>query len=173
MRVRTFAALIGLAALAACSPKAGDKETAQTPAAVQDAMQPGAWRSTIKYSQLQMDGMPKGALSGPSEVAVPENCMTSGDVSSFVEENSMGEQGAEVECTTVRMSTGGGKIDGLRTCNSQGGVLTVAMTGTYTPTRVDMMIDMKGDAGMGNMHQIMNVISERVGDCPAPAAPAK
>jgi hypothetical protein len=168
MRTRTLAVLIGLAAaLAACSPKAGDKEAAPAPTA-RNAIEPGSWRYTIKYSQLQLDGMPKGALSGPSEVMVPESCLTEKDTnfSSFVEDNSIGEQAADMDCTTVRMNTAGGKIDGLRTCTSKGGTLNVAMTGTYAPNRVDMMIDMQGDAGMGNIHQTMQVLSERVGPCP-------
>lgn len=160
-----IAALALAAALAACSPKAEKApEAPSAPAAAATTVKPGQWRTTVTILDVSAAGMPAGAMAqmkarGPM---VTTTCTTSDDLKEFTQKGATQNSA----CTITRMETGGGRIDGETTCTADGMTQTVKMTGTHAPDRVDMTMDMSMQTPAGPMTQKMQMLSERIGDCP-------
>lgn len=155
------------AALAACSPSApkGEApEAAAPPAAAK--MKPGEWRTTVTMVDMAMEGMPAGmARKFRMEPIVTIECVSGDKIDDFVNKRSSNEPGAA--CTMSDVNTSGGRFAAKTTCTGAGGARTVAMSGVYGESKVELDMDMTGDTPSGPMSAKMHMLSERTGDCPA------
>ncbi|WP_432200015.1 DUF3617 domain-containing protein [Erythrobacter sp. W53] len=173
--------ILGVAAmavvLAACSSETdadtdGDGTVSQEEmaAAAQDAIkpEPGQYRSTVKMVEVDIPGAPPEAVemmqSGMGE-QTQESCMTEEDAAKGFEEMAKGTQNGD--CTTNKFVVNGGDIDAEMTCAVPGqGEMKMTMDGSGTSTSMDMTMTMEGEIpGMGDARMVMNVQSERIGDC--------
>lgn len=167
--MRLMFAVAIAAALVACSPKAEKtEETTVEPgagmAAAASTVKPGQWRTTVSIVDVSAAGMPAAVLSQmkASGPIVTTDCSTSDDVKDFTTKRAAKDS----NCTVSRMDTGGGRIDGETSCTVDGMTQTVKMSGTYGAERVDMTMDMNMQTPAGPMSQKMQMVSERIGDCP-------
>ena len=154
-----LAALPLLALLAACGKADGELE-------------PGNWKNTMAMTRFDIPGAPPEvaarakAMLGQSQTT--EACMSEAEAKAGVRTMSSSMQ--QGECTMEDFKQGGGTMSGTLVCKGAGsfGAPKMAMTGTYTPTKVAMvmsgeMTDDKLPGGKANME--MTLTSERVGDC--------
>lgn len=148
-----------LALLAACGKADGELE-------------PGNWKNTMAMSKFDIPGAPPEvaarakAMLGQSQTT--EACMNEAEAKAGV--RSMSSSMQQSQCTMEDFKQGGGTMSGTLVCKGAGGfgAPRMAMTGTYTPTKVTMvmageMTDDKLPGGKANME--MTLTSERVGDC--------
>lgn len=170
MGMRAFL-LTGLTALVlGCSPPASEApgESAAPPASMAQ-MQPGQYRTTMTILDISMPGVPAGAMANMQTAPiVTEHCVTATDIADYTAPDlTQGQNG--MTCTAVRSNSVGGHIDNEATCTGPTGTTTMHMVGTYTPTRVDMEMtsttQMPNNAGA--MTQRMQMVNERIGECPA------
>jgi Protein of unknown function (DUF3617) len=167
--MRLFVCLAVAMALAACSPPAAKKDDAAVQpgsgmAAAADTVKPGQWRTTVTVLDFSAAGMPAAALAQMKAGApmVTTECSTADDVKEFTSKAA----NRDSNCSVSRMDTGGGRIDGETTCTVEGMTQTVKMSGTYGAERVDMTMDLNMQTPAGLMSQKMQMVSERIGDCP-------
>jgi hypothetical protein len=183
--MRFPAILIATAALAACSSEPAVDLTNASPEQVANAMkesgvatdmrQPGQWASTMTLVSIDAPGMPPEALqmmkaqmgSGQRQ----ERCVTQAEVDKL--DQFIGQNNAN--CVFETYKVGGGKIEGKAKCSpGQGITQTMTMNGTYSNTTSDMTMTSEISGApppMGNAKTVMNVKSERIGECTAaPAA---
>ena len=168
MRIATLAAV--LIALAACSPKAEKTEApapeAAAPVNAGAKMKPGEWRTTAKIVEMTMGGVaaPPGALRSN----VGTECVTSDDFDDFVNRRSMDERATGADCRFNDLKVAGGRFEGRSECTdpAMGGTRTMEMKGVYGETSVTMDMTMTGQSPRGAMSMKMNIVSERIGDCP-------
>jgi hypothetical protein len=162
------------ALVAGCSQPApsGEKAPAATeapkPAPVGPAgLSPGQWRTTMTILEMNAPGLPAAALAHmKAKPIVTEDCVTTDDVKGFVGRNALEDKDQGRTCTTNSMTALGGTISGQASCKDAGGVdMNTTMTGTYSPTSVDMTIALDGKTPAGAMSQKMHLQSARVGDC--------
>lgn len=105
-------------------------------------------------------------MLGQSQVT--EACMSEDEARAGVRTMSSSMQ--QGQCSMEDFKQGGGTMSGTLVCNGAGsfGAPKMAMTGTYTPQKVTMvmageMADDKLPGGKANME--MTLTSERIGDC--------
>lgn len=168
--------LIALVILAGCnkaeSPAAsgGGGEAKASPdakvaaAAASPQLSPGEWEMTTEMLDMNIPGMPKGAL--PPQLTKQnsfKSCMKQQkpDASFF--------QGkGNSNCTYSDFSMDGGRIKGAATCDTPSGKMTMTMDGEYHPDRYDLTMAMKG----GEMSMKMHTVGRRIGECSAADAAA-
>jgi hypothetical protein len=181
MRMRTVL-LAGLTAalMAACSPPASqapgesaDNAGGAGAPAGMGQMQPGQYRTTVTMLEMNMPGVPAGAMAQmQGNPVTTEYCVTAGDVADVsMRDIRNGQNG--MNCTDVRTNSSGGHIDNEATCTTPVGTMTMHMVGTYTTTRTEIETTSTTQMAQGEMTQRSRMVSERIGDCPAgtPAAP--
>ncbi|MDX2276426.1 MAG: DUF3617 family protein [Hyphomonadaceae bacterium] len=179
MRAVLLAGLVA-AVLAACSPPASqtpgesaDNSAAGGAPAGANQMQPGQYRTTVTILDMTMPGVPAAAMAQMhAQPFTTEYCVDATDVSDMSMRN-MNDSESGMTCTAVRTNSSGGRIDNEATCTGPMGTMTMQMTGTYSPTRVDIETNSTTQMQQGTMTQRSRMVSERIGDCPAatPAAP--
>ncbi len=161
-------AVFGLA-LAACSPPATTGDGApQAPAAAASGVQPGQWRSQMTMLEINSPMIPEAARQQMmAQPITMEECSTSSDVAELTRGNLVeSEDGGS--CSENVMNASGGRIEGHATCTGADGMTrTMQMTGTYAPTHVTMDVTMTMQTPQGPMSQRMQMVSDRIGDCPA------
>ncbi|MCU0881546.1 MAG: DUF3617 domain-containing protein [Hyphomonadaceae bacterium] len=175
----TAFALTVLAASSACGPKPEAAATATPPpaAAAMPAetgtdLQPGLWRMTFAMTDIEAPGAPPevaAALKGMTQTSseTSESCMTVADskdgLSKIVGEMRQGES-----CTTKDYSNANGRVVANIECGKGGETGTIAMTGTYSATTMDLTIKgaMPSGSGVANASVTMTLKGERIGDCP-------
>ncbi|MDX2233841.1 MAG: DUF3617 domain-containing protein [Hyphomonadaceae bacterium] len=162
--------IAALAALAACSPKPTGEAPAEPPAApaapASAAMTPGQWRTTVTITAMAIPGVPADAVAGiKARPFTSEECVTAQSLDAFLDKRTARNNQPE-NCTSVRRSTAGGRIDAQATCTDDSGQAhTVTMAGEYTPERVAMEVNVAGEGARGPQSQTMQVIAERIGAC--------
>jgi hypothetical protein len=155
----TLATLPLILALAACGKADGELDA-------------GNWKNTMAMTKFDIPGAPPEvaarakAMLGQSQTT--EACMSDAEAKAGVRTMSSGLQ--QGECTMEDFEQGGGTMSGTIVCKGAGsfGAPKMAMTGTYTPQKVTMvmsgeMTDAKLPGGKANME--MTLTSERTGDC--------
>ncbi len=166
------------AILLGCSPPASqapdqNADNAAPPASM-NQMQPGQYRTTMTILDMNMPGVPAGAMANmhPAPI-VTEHCVTATDITDYTAPDLTQGPGG-MTCTAVRSNSSGGRIDNEATCTGPTGTMTMHMVGAYTPTRVEMEMtsttQMPNNAGV--MTQRMQMVNERIGECPAGSAAA-
>jgi hypothetical protein len=170
-RTLTCLALTLGVALAACSPPAAKKEdggTGAAPAPAASTVKPGQWRTTLTFTDMTAPGLPAAVVAKmKADPVVDVSCNTSEDVADFANKSLADDEDAGKNCTVNRMNNAGGRIDGESSCTMPGGTtMTMRMAGTYSADRVDMTMDMNGQTPAGPMSQKMQMVAERLGDCP-------
>lgn len=177
MAVRALVLMGFAAALLACSPPASQTpgetaENADAPAIGANQMQPGQYRTTVTILEMNMPGVPAGAMAAAqSRPFTTEYCVEASDINDINMRNmNNGENG--MSCTPVRTNSAGGHIDNEATCTGPMGTMNMHMVGTYTPTRVEMENTVTTQMAQGTMTQRSQMVTERIGDCPAGATPA-
>jgi len=171
--VRINALLIGAAmSLAACGP-AGPDGNATGPMAAGPARIPGAWEyiSTVQIGEVR-GGAP--GLAGQIRKARPpattrRKCMSKEeaeeDIGTAVQRNQGG-------CRFERLRSNDGRIAGTARCNRRGMETVGTMRGNFTPTRIDMTIDLamalpaRGSDPAAAIKLRMTMAGRRIGACP-------
>lgn len=156
---RTIAALPLIVLLAACGKADGE-------------LDPGNWKNSMAMTKFDLPGAPPEvaarakAMLGQNQTT--EACMSEDEARAGVRTMSSSMQ--QGQCTMEDFQQGGGTMSGTLVCKGAGGfgAPKMAMTGTYTPQKVTMvmageMSDDKLPGGKANME--MTLTSERIGDC--------
>jgi hypothetical protein len=135
-------------------------------------VRPGLWQSKVTVEQLDMPGMtPEMAQRMKSAMASNQqhefqSCLTQADVKQPKEDFFAGKNN---QCRYDHFTMGGGKIDALMHCGSDGsGQTTMQMTGAYSPEGYQMQMSSKaegGGPGGTGMAMRMHVEAHRVGEC--------
>lgn len=171
--------LLAAFALAACgSEKSADQpktlEEVKQEAAKIEGPKPGQYRSSVKMLEFDIPGLPpqaadqmKQMMSGQKS-QTHEYCLTEADTKGGYEE--MVKKGQQGNCTFDRFEATSSTIDAVMTCKmEQGMVSNVTMKGTTRHDGMTMDMDMvQNDANIpgGKMHMKMQMVSQRLGDCP-------
>ena len=144
--------LLVVAALMACS----------TPALAQ--MQPGEWQVTEKFTSVDMPGAPPWMADAVKQPQVHKRCVTP-------EEAHSGPLGMMNDgppgCKITRQNLSDGKLDAVIVCDGPHGIaLTATITGSFSPTRVDMNTNAAIESpGAPPLKTTMESAAERIGDC--------
>lgn len=154
-----IATLPVIAILAACGQADGE-------------LNPGNWKNTMAMTKFEIPGAPPEvaerakAMLGQSQTT--EACMSPEEAKAGVRTMSSGMQ--QGDCTMEDFKQGGGTMSGTMVCKGMTGIGApkMAMTGTYTPDKVTMVMsgevtDDKLPGGKANME--MSLTSERIGEC--------
>lgn len=161
--------LIVLITLAGCNkaentPATGsaDETTAATQAAKESPraqMQPGEWEMATEMLEMNIPGMPAGAM--PAQMkngSTFKTCMKNDKPdASFFQGNK------NSNCTYKDFSMEGGHVKGTATCDNEGQTMTMTMDGQYGAESYDMTMAMKSE----QMSMKMHTSGKRIGDCPA------
>ena len=132
-------------------------------------VRPGKWSSKVTFEEFNMPGAPAGAKSVLESMnqrtAATETCLTPEDAKRPKEDFFAG---ADKNCRYERFDMGGGKIDAVMKCTSEGAGQTMTMTGTYGPNDYQMQMSMQSEGMPGpasGMSMKMRVDAKRVGEC--------
>lgn len=168
----TIVMLAGAAALlAACGEKGNDpvdsstgpQTTAQVKSATADIkVKPGQWRGSFTLENIEMEGVPGGAP--PQMEEQMKRAMTRTDINYCVTKEEAENPDGRIfsgqqakDCTYSGFEARGGAIKGQVACKANGGSTTAVMTGTYTPDRYDMRMDMQSAGGAQGASMTMKV----------------
>lgn len=171
--------IVGLLPLAGChqgatvtATNASAEEVANQVRAsgVAETMKPGRWEATVTVTDMKVPGLPpaqQAALAqqtGKGEKTV--TCLTEADLKSKRGLFDTGDMDAK-SCKYDRFAMGGGSIDAVMSCNSEGSSATMTMKGAYTADTMKMTVNMaaKGQGPMGSMTTTSMMDSRRVGEC--------
>lgn len=163
----TWLALIALAGCnnAGTTPAAnGESSTAETtPDTARPIgrmqMRPGEWEMTTEMLDMNIPGMPAGAmLKQMKNTTNFKTCMKDDkpDANFF--------QGTRnSNCTYKDFSMAGGHVKGTATCDNAGQTMTMTMDGRYGAESYDMTMALKSE----QMSMKMHTAGRRIGDCSA------
>lgn len=146
---------------AAEANSAAAADTAPTAAAAPTAeaqMRPGEWEMTTELLDMNMPGVPAGAMPKQMSNTSFKTCMKQQKPdASFFQGNK------NSHCTYSDFSMSGGRVRGTATCDNGGQTMTMTMDGRYASESYDMTMAMKSE----QMSMKMHTAGKRVGDCPA------
>lgn len=163
--------------LAACGkPKVDETNAtaAEVAEAVADAggsdlhLTAGRWESTLEFTEVNAPGMPpemasvmKGMIGEAQNYAT---CLSKEEAEKPDADFFSGE---DKDCTHEHFKMGGGRIDAKMVCKSDdGGRVTNAMAGTYSPRAYDMVMESHAEGGeQAGMAMKMKIKSAYVGAC--------
>jgi hypothetical protein len=179
----TAAALLLAAGLAACDkadkgPKTLDQAKAE--ARQMQRPEPGQYKQITRITKFEVPGAPKEMVARIKAMMEGQGgnltyCLTKADSDKGFEE--MFKKVGEGECKYDRFDASASTIDAILVCDSgQGGTARMAMTGTVgkTGSQVTVDVDQKNArTPMGNAKIVMDLKTERLGDCPAAGASGK
>lgn len=169
--MRIPVAIVAMASLmAACSPPAQAPAASEAPAAASTSgasvaqIQPGQYRTTVTIVAMNIPGIKTATIN--AQPTTSEDCVTSDDVAELTNGSLLDADEGET-CTRNGMTAAGGHIEGSATCTGPGGQRSMHMTGSYTPTHVDMDVTATGamPGGQGDMSQHIRVVTDRIGAC--------
>ena len=180
--VKKFVGAAGIAlAMSACGGSADTEADANSEGAISaeeardtmvanaDAMrpEPGQYKMTMSVAKIEIPNAPKGMadMMGDGFGMNFNYCLTQEEADKGFEESI--RKGREDNCTYERMNLDGGKIDVAMKCNDpDSGRMEGTMTGTVTPTKMDLTFKGKQQMGpMGDAEMEMTIEHERIGDC--------
>lgn len=177
MRSMFLLAPVAALALSACGDSAESGSSGET-ISVEDVAdrarsapqpEPGQYRVSMEVLEVDIPGAPPQAADMMRSMIggqTHEYCLKPEDVEKGYQE--MVRQSQEgSDCSFEKFDVSGGDIDARMTCSAAGqGAMTMAMTGSATPTRSEMDMTMSGNmAGMGDSTIRMKATHERIGDC--------
>ncbi len=180
-KIPALLALSASLALAACGDSGGadadgDGEITQAEVIAEMAdgpavrMRPGQWEQTFEFTEVDIPGMPAEAKEmmqrqmGSSFTT--KACLTEADVEQPDPEFFGGQQNDD--CTYDKFERSGDTMEMAMTCEAgNGGVTTIAMTGTFGEDEYSMEMDNKvSGTPMGDMTMKGKMTARRLGDCP-------
>lgn len=174
---RTIALIVATLALGGCSQHKSPQAAATGAAAVTDGglphPQPGLYRSTVKLISMDAPGLPAG-VADQMKAAMARR----GEGQSYCLKPEEAERGYESRvrqlagrpgCAVDHFRSAGGKLDAELTCTgAQGAKAVIGMQGAMSPTLSDVRMSVRQSGGQvpgGAMTMVLQVRSERVGDC--------
>lgn len=129
--------------------------------------QPGQYKMTMSVAKMDIPNAPKGMadMMGDGFGMNFNYCLTEEEADKGFEESL--RKGREDNCTYERMNLDGGKIDVAMKCSDpDSGRMEGTMTGTVSPTKMDLTFKGKQQMGpMGDAEMEMTIQHERIGDC--------
>ncbi|WP_370187432.1 DUF3617 domain-containing protein [Qipengyuania sp.] len=136
--------------------------------------QPGKYRATVEFVNMEMPGAPKQVqdmMSGMFDRGpqTHEYCLTKEEADKGFEEMARQAREDDGDCTFEKFDAEGGRIDAIMNCNADGqGAARMTMTGTgsETASQMTMTVDAKAPNGQ-SMTMTMKSSQERIGDCDA------
>lgn len=167
-------ALSAALALAGCgsekSVTAKNESVSDVAKKVSDAglkFNPGRWDSTMKFVNMEMEGMPPEAKAMMSKILGKDrtfaSCLTKEEAEK-PDGKFFGQ--ADKRCKYDSFTMGGGKIDAKMTCNAEQGTQTMTMQGSYTPDTYDMTMSISGAGPEGKaMSMEMQISAKHNGAC--------
>ncbi|QGP79462.1 DUF3617 domain-containing protein [Sphingobium sp. CAP-1] len=174
--MRRTVLMLGLATLAACNDKPGDKagniaatdamSKAEVKAEVAKVqLKPGQWEGRFTVKDLELGDMP-GAPAGMKDQM--KNMMNQTALKYCVTPEEAANPGGEMfsgqenkNCTYGGFEAQGGAVKGQVSCKAEGGgTMNATMSGTYAPESYAMDMDMKMAGGPHGMTMAMTARSE-------------
>ena len=176
MRVSALLPLAAIAALAACNKgptvtadnASGDEVAKKVVAAGGvDMISPGRWEGTMHVTEMAMPGLPPeaqaklAAARGDQKIV---SCVTADQVKA---DKASLFAGMSKDCKYDHFAMGGGKIDGVATCDNDGHHTRTTISGTFSSDSYQMAVrsESSGKGPMENMTMAMSVDAKRVGEC--------
>jgi hypothetical protein len=126
---------------------------------------PGLWVTAMQMQMSPNANIPPQAMAQMARPRVTKTCITPAKALQFSTEGFGQQAMARRNCTKSGLGYIGGHIDMTMICHEREGMMTVHMTGSYTPTSSHMVSDMTGTMMHGPMIQKMTIDSHRIGDC--------
>ena len=179
--------ITSIAALAACnkSPeiRAENASVAEVAQKVREAgvggegfLNPGQWRAVSTLEEMTMPGMSAEAQAQMKQMmskasnATFEYCLTPEEAKQPSGKFFSGKD--KGNCRYEHFTMGDGKIDAVMRCEGdQGGTMTMAMNGTFSPEAYTSHGEMKVDGGReGGMTMKMRTEAKRIGQCSSKTA---
>lgn len=143
----------------------------------------GKWRTEASLETLNLTGVPAGMEAQVAKMKEKigaqiksagsrEECLSTEQAAK--EDVSKGlTQGAAGACTFSKQTIGGGKIDVAGLCKQGGQEMNLALTGTMSPKKIDVLMTMTGKpsgssvVSMPGMDMKMRIVSTHMGSCTA------
>ena len=156
----------------------GDGEITMEEAAAKTAdmvkPQPGKYRATVEFVDIEMPGAPQQVQDmmrgmfdqGPQ---THEHCLTEEEAERGFEEMARQAREDDSNCRFEKFDADGGRIDAVMNCNTGGqgaARMTMQGTGDETSSQMTMTMDAEGPGGE-TMKMTMQSSQERIGDCDA------
>lgn len=183
LTVISFGALAPVLALSlsACGSEPDAPPSADAVAEAADNLikpTPGLYRSTASVTEFEVPGLPPQQaaqmkeMMGSAAAQSSESCLTAEQAEegfkSMAKQLSEGQQG--VKCEFDKFDAAGSKLDADLTCSGTGGVkVNMEMDGDIEAEKSTMSMKMtQKNAAIpgGEVRMVMEVKSERIGDCP-------
>lgn len=176
MRISVILPLAAIVALAACNKgptvtanNASGDEVAQKVVAAGgvDMISPGRWEGTMRITEMTMPGLPPeaqaklAAARGDTKII---SCVTPDEVKA---DKASLFGGMSKDCKYDHFAMGGGKVDGVATCNTDGHQSKTTIAGTFSSDSYQMAVrsETTGKTATENMTMAMSVDAKRVGEC--------
>ena len=169
MRILTFSLLATGLALSGCGSKENGAGASSSGGSTQ--REAGSWKSSVTLEKFEMPGAPPEmkkmmqtmmSAAGATELCLTKEAAAKDDIAS-----SLAKSQARDDCMFTKKDVSGGKLNVAGTCKDKAGQsITMAIAGTVSGTKTDVRMDISGSAPAGGtMNMVMNVKSERTGDC--------
>lgn len=165
--------------LAACGDGASDPKTADeviAEAANLVKPLPGQYRSSAEMISFDVPGLPPAQADRLKEMAGGLSssdqtfCLTQEQADQGFADTvrQLGEGDGKMSCEFTRFDADGSALDAALSCSGMGASATMDMTGELQPDRSKIRMEMSQSAGPipgGSMDIVMEIVSERIGDC--------
>lgn len=168
--MRKSSAAIAVLLLAACGGQSGNEQGAEGEAGgaagASVSLQPGQWEMTTEVVSMNIPNMPAGMTPPMPPPTTVRTCLTPEQAAApggdFI--TGSGEGGG---CRSENMSMENGRIQGTVQCQAEGGSMTAAVSGQFTPTSYEINQQVETSAEGMTMEMESRTTGRRVGDCPA------
>lgn len=176
-----FGVVGGALALAACGSEPDQPKTADEVIAAADDLvkpRPGLYRSSAEIVEFEIPGIPPAQAARMRDMAAglqgqaQTQCLTQAEADEGFKRvvKRLGEGQNGVACTFSRFEAAGSDLDAALECTGPAGVdADMTIDGTVEKERSRMRMEMSqqsADIPGGEMRMTMEVVSERIGDCP-------
>lgn len=171
----------GALALAGCGSEPDQSKTADEIIEAADDLikpRPGLYRSSSEIIEFEIPGIPPEQAARMRDMASglkgveTTRCLTQAEAEEGFKRavERLGEGKDGVTCTFSRFEAAGSDLDAALACTGEGGVdMEMTIAGTVEEERSSMRMEMNQQSAAvpgGEMRMTMQVVSERVGDCP-------
>ena len=169
MRIPTLSLFAAGLALAGCGSKDNGGGSALSDGPTQRTA--GSWKSSVTLEKFEVPGAPPEmkkmmqdmmSAAGTKELCLTPEAAAKDDIASSLSKS----QGNDA-CTFSKKEVSGGRLNVAGTCTDKAGqTVTMNISGTVSATKTDVNMNISGSAPTGGtMNMVMNVKSERTGDC--------
>lgn len=168
-------------ALAACGSEPDQPKTAEEVIEAADELvkpRPGLYRSSAEVIEFEIPGIPPEQATRMRDMVAGlqgeqrTQCLTEAEAEEGFQRvvKRLGEGQDGITCTFSRFDAAGNDLDAALTCSGPSGVdAEMTIDGTVEEERSRMRMAMSQQSGAipgGEMRMTMEVVSERIGDCP-------